>query len=261
VRQKTITPEIKADYTEQEPHPALSELRFQTDIPSAFGITLTPELSGALFAALGIGGGIYLSLNQLMPAWEKHQLLEADIAQKQTQVQRIQVGLQRAHTLKTALAQAKHQQTDVRAMFANQKSLDTLLLDLNRIIESANALVKQYEARAQLQRFVPGNHADELIADGTLGSRVNGKLKRRVFNIAFSGTFEQTVSILRNIERMQPLLTILDYQSTLAPTPPADAKGKVVRGGSPVINTSFQLQAIMPVSSEESLRAVSAAKK
>ncbi len=145
-------------------------------------------------------------------------------------------------------------------MFANQTSLNTLLLDLSRIIESANALVKQYEARAQLQRFVPGNQADEALADGSFGARVNGKLKRRIFNIAFAGTFEQTESILRNIERLQPLLTIKDYQSTLAPRTPTDAKGRGVRG-SAVINTSFQLLAIMPVSSEESVRAAIAAKK
>jgi len=261
VRPKTIIPEIKAVQREQEFYPALSELRFQTDIPSAFGITLTPELSGALFAVLGIGGGICLSLNQLMPAWSNHQLLAASLAQKQTQVKRIQVGLQRTHTLKTALAQAKNQQREVLAMFANQKSLNTLLLDLNRIVESANALVKQHQARAQLQRFVPGNQADEAQADGSLGARVNGRLKRRVFNIAFAGTFEQTESILRNIERMQPLLTIKDYQSTLAPTPPTDASYQVVRGAPALINTFFQLQAIMPVSSEESARAAKAAKK
>ncbi len=261
MRQKTITPEIKAVQREQEFYPALSELRFQTDIPSAFGITLTPELSGALFAVLGIGGGLYLSLNQLMPAWSNHQLLAADLVQKQTQVQRIQAGLKPTQALIAALAQAKHQQADVRAMFSNQKSLDTLLLDLSRIIESANAKLKDHEAIAQLRRFVPGNQADEAQADGSFGVRVNGKLKRRLFNVAFTGTFEQTVSIFRNIERLQPLLTILDYQSTLAPTPPADASYQVLRGAPALINTSFQLLAIMPVSSSEAVQGAIAAKK
>ena len=258
---KTITPEVPAYPRAQLDHPDLSELRFQTAHPNAFGITLSPELSGALFAVLGLGGGLYLCLNQLMPAWENVQKLSADLALKQAQVLQKQAGLQRTAELKTALAQAQHQHSEVLAMFGNQNSLDTLLLDLNRIIESANAKLKQHQARAQLQRFVPGNQSAEVITDGTLGERLNGKLKRRVFNVAFTGTFEQTESIFRNIERLQPLLTIKDYQSTRAPSPPADGKGKVVRGAPTLINTSFQLQAIMPVSSEESAQAVAIAAK
>ncbi len=258
---KTITPEVSAALREQFSHRNLSELRFQTDSPSAFGISLRPEISGALFAVLGLGGGIYLSMNQLLPAWENYQKLRTDLALKQALFQQKQAGLQHTPQLKTALAQAQHQHSEVLAMFANQKSLDTLLLDLNRIIESANAKIKQHQARAQLQRFVPGKQADEVITDGTLGSRLNGKLKRRVFNVAFSGTFEQTESIFRNIERLQPLLTIKDYQSTLLPRPPADASCQVERGGPALINTSFQLQAIMQDRSEESAQAAQAVRK
>jgi len=68
-----------------------------------------------------------------------------------------------------------------------------------------------------------------------------------VFNVTIEGTFEQTESIIRDIERMQPLLIVRDYQSTLAPMSTADAKGQV---GSAIITTSFQLQALMPVSVE-----------
>ena len=198
---KTICPEVSAYPTEQIDQPDLSELRFQTEQPIAFGISLRPELSGALKAVLGIGGGIYLSINQLLPAWENYQKLGTDLALKQALFQQKQAGLQRTAELKTALAKAQHQHSEVLAMFGNQKSLDTLLLDLSSIVESANAKVKQHQARAQLQRFVPGNQADELQTDGTLGARLNGKLKRRVFNVAFTGTFEQTESIFRNIER------------------------------------------------------------
>ncbi len=227
--------------------------------PSAFGITLTPVIGSLLFAVVGLGAGLYLLLSQLIPAWENHQKLEADLAQKQTQVQQKQVGLQQSQKIKTEQAQAKQQQKQVLTMFANQKTLDTLLLDLNRLIESANAKLSRNSVGAKLERFVPVNQSAEVIMDGSLGSQVNGKLKRRVFNVAFSGTFEQTESIFRNIERLQPLLTIKDYQSTLAPTPPADAKGKVVRGGPAIIKTSLQLQAIMPVSPEEAAQVTAAA--
>jgi len=83
--------------------------------------------------------------------------------------------------------------------------------------------------------------------DAPPASSVNGKIICLVFNVAIEGTFEQTESIIRDIERLQPLLIVRDYQSTLAPTSTADAKGQV---GSAIINTSFQLQALMPVSVE-----------
>ncbi|MBD0300616.1 MAG: pilus assembly protein PilO, partial [Tolypothrix sp. T3-bin4] len=73
------------------------------------------------------------------------------------------------------------------------------------------------------------------------------------------GTFEQTQSILRNIERLQSLLVVKDYQSIMT-TASADQKDKPV-GGPVSITTSFQLQALIPVSPEEAAKAAEAAKE
>jgi len=222
--------------------------------PTVFGITLTPVIIGVLIAVLGMAGGLYLIFNQLIPASENNQKLQADLAQKQAQVQQKQTGLKKSEQVKTQQAQAKQQKVQVLNLFANEKTLDTLLLDLNRLVESHNVKNSQNNVRAKLRRFVPVNQSGEVIADGTLGSEVNGKIKGRVFNVAIEGTFEQTESIIRDIERLQPLLIVRDYQSTLAPTSTADAKGKVVRGPA-TITTSFQLQALIPVSPEEAAKA------
>ena len=101
-------------------------------------------------------------------------------------------------------------------------------------------------------RFVPGQY-DQAIAEGSV---LNGKLKRRVFNISFSAAFEQTLAILRNIERLQPLLIPSDYRSTLAAALPVEkADSRVVRGPA-IINTSFQLQALVPVASDQAAQAL-----
>jgi type IV pilus assembly protein PilO len=98
---------------------------------------------------------------------------------------------------------------------------------------------------------VPTGKKAEPITDGTLGAQVDGKLKRSSINIEIIGTYEQTQSILRNIERLQPLLIVKDYQATLAPEP-APQPGKVaIRVGPAPITTSFQLQALMPLNPEE----------
>lgn len=225
--------------------------------PTAFGITLTPAVGGVLIAVLGLAGTLYLILNLVMPAFQKNQELQASRNEKQALVEQKQASLRQVEQIRTELAQAKQQNAAVLALFANEKTLDTLLLDINRVVESGNASIRQSDYRAKLRRFVPVNQSAEVITDGSLGPEVNGKLKRRVINIELEGTFEQTQSIIRNIERLQPLLIVRDYQSTLAQAP-NNPQGRVVRGPA-TITTSFQLQALMPASSQEAANATPAA--
>ncbi len=126
-----------------------------------------------------------------------------------------------------------------------------MLLDLNRLVETSNAQVAN-GVRGELKRFVPASQKPEAINDGSLGILVNGKLKRSSINIQITGTYEQTQSILRNIERLQPLLLVKDYQSTLEAvrSDPSSEKG-VKRFGPAPLSTSFQLQALMPLNPEE----------
>lgn len=239
---------------------AVEESQFQAaapTYPTVFGVTLTPLISGVLVAVLGVAGSLYLILNLVMPAWQKYQEQETSRAQKQAQIEQKQANLQQIEKVKTELAQAKQQNAEVLSLFANEKTLDTLLLDLNRLVESGNVRLRRNNVRAKLKRFVPVNQSAEVITDGSLGPEVNGKLKSRVVNVEVEGTFEQTQSILRNIERLQPLLIVKDYQSTLA-SPPADSQGRVVRGPA-TITTSFQLQALVPVSPEEAATAAAPA--
>ena len=223
--------------------------------PTAFGITLTPAVSGALIAVLGLGGAFYLLLNLLMPTLQRHQELKASQEQKQALVAQKEASLQQVEKIETELVQAKQQKTEILGLFANESTLDTLLLDLNRLVESSNTNPRQ-DTKARLQRFVPQNQSAEVITDGSLGSEVNGKLKRRVINIELTGSFEQTQSIIRNIERLQPLLIVKDYQSTVAPAT-ADKEGKIVTGPAN-ITTSFQLQALIPLSPEEAAQSAAA---
>ena len=90
--------------------------------PTAFGVTFTPAIIGLTIGALGVAGSVYLLLCQLMPAWENYQKLQADLAQKQTQVQQKQAILKQIGKVNADLANAKQQQTEVLALFFPQKS-------------------------------------------------------------------------------------------------------------------------------------------
>jgi len=226
--------------------------------PTAFGVTFTPVVSGVLIAVLGLAATLYLLLNVVMPAFQKYQELQTSRTQKQGLVSQKQAVLQQNEQLRIDLARARQQKTEVLALFANERTLDTLLLDLNRVVESGNASPGRNAVRARLKRFVPATTSSEIITDGSLGADVNGKLKRQVVNVELEGTFEQTQAIIRNIERLQPLLLVKDYQSTLAQGT-SNQQGARLVGSPGTITTSFQLQALMPVSADEAQRAAAAA--
>ncbi|MBV8884930.1 MAG: pilus assembly protein PilO [Chroococcidiopsidaceae cyanobacterium CP_BM_RX_35] len=224
--------------------------------PTLFGLTLTPNIISILVMMLGTVGFFYLVANQVMPAWQKHQEMEASQVQKQTQIQQAQTKLAQSQQVRAELAQAKQQQLEVLSLFSNENTLDTLALDLNRLAETINASLGS-GVKAKLTKYEPvADPSNGAITDGSLGPEVNGKLKSRAVNIAFEGTFEETETILRDIERLQSLLIVKDFQSTL-PQTPLNLQGK----GPQTITTSFQLQALIPLSPEESAKATAAAQQ
>jgi type IV pilus assembly protein PilO len=225
------------------------ELEAAASYPTVFGITLTPTVSGALLAVLGIGLGGYLFTSVVTPAMQKHDELVAKQNEKQNLVQQKSASMAQKQQIEAELAKAKQQKADVLTLFANESTLDTLLIDLNRLVQAANST---QTATAKLKRFTPANQSAETIVDGSFGADVNGKLKRRIVDINIAGTFEQTQSILRSIEKLQPLLIFKDYQSTMAAATDKDGKRAA---GAPNIDTSFKLQALIPVSPEEAAAA------
>ncbi|WP_375492592.1 pilus assembly protein PilO [uncultured Nostoc sp.] len=230
--------------------------------PVVFGIAFTPKIIGILVGVIGLGIAGYILVSLLMPAWENYQQQQAKTSELQGQIEQKKANIKQIDKVKDELAQAKQQKVQVLGLFANEKSLDTLLLDLNRLIESGNTPNSISTVRAKLDKFVPVSQKPETVADGSLGIQVDNKLKRSNINAQITGTYEQTQSIIRNIERLQPLLIVKDYQSTLAPAEaisPLDKTPKPI--GPSAINTSFQLQVLMPLTPEEIAAAAKAAPK
>jgi type IV pilus assembly protein PilO len=217
--------------------------------PVVFGITFTPTISGILIGVLGIAGAAYMLMNLVMPAWESFTQKQGTKQQLETEIQGKQARLQSIDQLNAKLAQSKRQQSQVWAVFANEKTLDTLLIDLNRLVEAGNAQLSSNAVKAKLQKYTPDSQGVQPVTDGSLGAEVNGKLKRSTTEITIRGTYEQTQSILRNIERLQPLLLVKDYQSTLISE--NIEEGKPARVGPTPITTSFKLEALVPMNPQE----------
>jgi type IV pilus assembly protein PilO len=220
--------------------------------PVVFGITFTPKIGGILIGLIGLSGAAYIVMNMVLPLWETFQQQQTKQTDLQSQIEQKKASIKQIDSVKKDLAQAKVQQQQVLGLFANEKTLDTLLIDLNRLVESGNDLLPANAVKAKMRKYTPDAQKTEVIIDSTFGPLVNGKLKRSKINLEFTGTYEQTQSILRNIERLQPLLLVKDYDSKLNPETMNDALGKPIRMIGPVqITTNFQLQALMPLTPEE----------
>jgi type IV pilus assembly protein PilO len=156
---------------------------------------------------------------------------------------------------KAELVKVNRQKDQVMALFAKEKDLNTVLFDINQLIERNNsgieaerqaklgncpayirqqytnkALRQNFEetnfkgpmiAEAKLKTFKPDENGIQVISDVSkdpyLKPALVGKLRRQTIDVAFQGNFKQAQSIFRTIERLQPLLIIKDL--------------KVVRGG------------------------------
>ncbi|MFM7408462.1 MAG: pilus assembly protein PilO [Cuspidothrix sp.] len=219
--------------------------------PVVFGVTLTPTIIGGVVGFLGVAGAGYMMLNMVMPAWYAYQqqLTKRDQLQAEVDQKKVQAG--QIGKIEADLATAKQQQKQVLALFADEKSLDTLLLDTSRLIDSSNSQNIGNGVKAKMKKFVPTSETPAIVEDGSFGAEVNGKLKRSTFNVEIEGNFEQTQAIMRNIERLQPLLLVKNYNSKLSLPETSGDKDNPVQIGVGKLATTFELEALMPLTNEE----------
>jgi type IV pilus assembly protein PilO len=224
--------------------------------PSIFGITFSPTVSGLCLAVVGIGISGYLFTSSIQPQLAKNQELETKLAQTQNQIQQRKDNAKKIAIAEQTLNRANSQKQVVIGLFASDKKLDTLLLDLNKLVN-----IRQGE----LQRFTPdtpvpgsGSSGAAVVADGSLGAALNNKIKRKGVSIEVKGNFEQVQSILRTIERLDQLLIIKDFRADVDEATQkivVDAQGKIIPQPEASIKTSFKIQALIPLTPAEQVAA------
>lgn len=215
-----------------------------------FGIQPTPTLMGGLAAVAGVAAAVALFMYLLQPAWEAQNKLNADIKQKEEEIARLKIDPSKKQAAEANREREKKLKTQVEALLGEGKTLDTLLLDINNIVE---------ESGAKLQNYKPaeGSLSQTLFPkDGKAGSAGNLEgFKSLSVSLELSGTFAQTQSIVRNIERLESLLVMgkfdsqVDEQTLQLLVSP---EGKVLRLSDPTLKTTVEILAIVPKSPEES---------
>ncbi len=249
--------------------------------PTAFGIELNPKVQGIALALLGLIGAFALYNFVVQPVQEQKTTLEAEVAQKQAQIDQQTASLQNRAELQADLDQALEQRVGIYSLLGNAQSIDTLLLDINQQIRNSNAAIADvlradparldnaqlaalglsreqiqrvktiFAGDLQLQRrlyssellsFTPSPSV--LLADGP--PELNGKLERYTVNVSMQALFPQTQSIMRNLERLEPLVVIRDVQQSIA-APPEGASEEDLVGISRLLLTDYTLDVLVPV--------------
>ena len=226
------------------------DLQGGSDYPSAFGITFTPRISGIAIGVLGLLGSLYLALNWLLPMYDQYQKLKTDEITKQDQITQRKIGDldRKIEALQIQLQQKESQKQQVLAMFAREQDLNTLLLDISNLLKNRNIELLSFSPQGKIAP----------INDGSLGEMVNNKLKRQTYQAKLRGGFESTQAVVRDLERLQPLVIVRGLRSqaeeqenvgTLVGTSPSSAQ--VIPTKDLPITTDLQLDVIIPLTAEE----------
>lgn len=213
--------------------------------PTAFGVTFSPQLIGILLGVVGLAGGIYLLLNQVIPAWQSNRDRKAELERKEIQLAEQKASLENREAVEAEKDSALAEFDQVMSLFASEPALDTLLYDISNSLPSPKEL---------LTSFAPDGEI-EIVEDGSLGEAVNGMLKRQSYDVSTDGSYQQTEDFIKRVERLTPLLRITDVSTEsgeLVQQVNVGPFGTVeVTPREPQLTTTLTLEALVQRSREE----------
>ncbi|WP_373546978.1 pilus assembly protein [Chamaesiphon sp.] len=224
--------------------------------PSIFGVTFNPIAIGSCIAVAGMGLSGYLYLNFVQPQSTKNQELETKLAQIQDQIQQRRNTATQIAAAERNLERANVQKKLVVGLFASDKKLDTLLLDLNKLVNIRNGELQGF--RPDVPVAGTGSSGAAVVADSSLGAALNNKIKRKGVQVDVKGNFDQLQSIFRTIERLDQLLLVKEFRA-IVPDPQKavfNAQGKPIVQPEAPISISFKIQALIPMTPAEQAAAL-----
>ena len=217
--------------------------------PTAFGITFTPQVTGIALGVLGLVGAGYVLSTFFLPAWDEFQKIKADETTKQEMVAQQKSGQlgRKLIDAESKLKQAESRKAQVLSLYASPSDLRTFLLDISKFFVARNV---------KLESFLPQGDP-VVVGDDSLGPAVKNKLKRQSFQVTFEGAFGDTHNLIRDLERLQPLILIKNLKTDLT-EPNFDVtvvkdngKATVVSDKNDGLKTSMTLDVLIPLTPEE----------
>jgi hypothetical protein len=206
--------------------------------PQAFGITFTPQVSGIAIGVTGLLIAGYLFWTQVLPVWGELSQLRTQKADKQNQLNQLNSSeLEvKINQKKAELEATKQIKQQVISLFADEPSLETLLLDVSNFANSSNLKLNSYAPSAE----------KETITDESFGSLANNNLEVKTYNLDLEGTFAQLQIFLQDIERLKPLLVIQNFNVNAEPQDYLLENNQLVAVGEPKLKSTITVQAVFP---------------
>ena len=252
--------------------------------PTVFGIQLSPKVQGILLALLGLGAAFFVFRQFVQPVRQTQSELAERVAGKEDTLANREENLRRVEEVQAELDKVLDQREAIYSLLGDESSLDTLLLDVNQQIKSSNASIEQAIAQdfdntsgvqlasqgltpTQIERFRTLTVEDPIlqrifytselwqfsptglsgvIQDESYGPELTGRLERQVVAVSFRSLFPQAQAIIRNMERLEPLLIIRDFQQNWVDLEGSlDAEDLV--GLTRPLETNFTMEVLVPI--------------
>jgi len=227
-----------------------------------FGITFTSKILGILIGVGGIGLAIYAATSYVVPIWNDVQTGQQNIDVKRTAVTGLEGQLSSKANIGQQIEQAnKQNDVIVNELLAKQDNIDVIMRDIQEQIPKTIIIALppdfSYELAGTMRAFQP--------AEPVRGAQYD----TYSFTIGFDGKFEDVLTTIQKIERLEYFLVVKDLKLTKKALPMTTFKfsrpiapGKdkeILDSLPPLIGADFTLIAFVPKNKAEREAAAAAA--
>lgn len=251
-------------------NPELEERKEEQGGQKILGVSLKdPRFIGGAIGMIGLGIAGFLGYNQLKPAIDKGAELRAEIKTAEVKIAQKKKQITERPKAELEKKKAEKQREDVTSLFASEKTIKTLLYDIDKLIDQINGGITNEDKKAKMTKFQPVDHkdGDYIVNDNSLGPLVNGKLKRREFKVEFEGSYPQTRAFMIALERMQTLLVVKNLKTQIKQGNQVlevewrQNRFVTVNKPESLLITSFDVSALLALTEQESLAKESSTKE
>lgn len=221
-----------------------------------FGQTISTRTLGIALGIVGIGIAGYIFVNHVQPVWTTIDSTRSGIEAKKTSISAKDTEIKAKADLPQKLATAKERLETVLSLLPNQDTIDTLLIDLNKLIKTENISPVQVSGEL-LESFSPSAPSAVI---------PQGQYRTQTLNIQFASGYADLITILRNLESLRTLLVVQDLQLTRRESVTLRNPGNLtpeqqraqIESLPPVLSTTFKIVTYVPLSEDE-IKALAAA--
>lgn len=209
----------------------------ESDYPELFGLVFTPRVTGISIGVFGFIIAALLAWTQIRPVAEELSTLRAERAEKQAQLNQLNESdlQQRIAVKERELAQTQNLKLQVESLFAQERTLETVLLDLNRFVRESNVTMTSYTPTGDRQP----------VSDDSFGEFATNNIQVKSYNLNLEGNFSNLISFIQDLERLQPFLVVQNFNATVStPQQYLLENGQVFPFGQPVLSTTITVSAL-----------------